>query len=285
MTIDVENMLVNIGEHLQKVNWLDAGVTFVSVFLGALFAYRFGLKLEIRKAKRQMRGDFCTLSTQLHLNLEDMLDYKKNILDKIKADYENNKSEAISTIIRGPMVSFAFNMDKYIFLNDCNRCFIPEIKIVQSSYDTLCFVWANYNERLISTRQLYAHGDKNIFDNMRKLFLFNYNHYNQVCIRLYYLEKHFNECYRRYFNTYYYDDNEDELEANAKIEQYIPGALQDEEFVKIAEFFDKYWAPDYTLWESIKYHYRKIKYHLKGLKIYFFGRGKPKTKCKSKGKK
>ena len=122
MNGDIANMVVNVGEQLDKVNWLDAGVTFTSVFLGALFAYRFGLKLEIRKAKRQMRGDFCTLSTQLHLNLEDMLDYKKNILDKIKADYENNKSEAISTIIRGPMVSFEFDIDKYIIPCSC-PCF------------------------------------------------------------------------------------------------------------------------------------------------------------------
>lgn len=35
MNIDVANMVVNLGEQLQKVNWLDAGVTFTSVFLGA----------------------------------------------------------------------------------------------------------------------------------------------------------------------------------------------------------------------------------------------------------
>lgn len=106
MNFDIENLVIKIGEALTKVNWLDACVTFVSVFLGALFAYKFGLKLEMRKANRQMRGDFCTLSTQFHLNLENMLDYKKNILDKLIIAYKNEKVEAISTIIRGPMVSF-----------------------------------------------------------------------------------------------------------------------------------------------------------------------------------
>ena len=49
MNIDVANMVVNLGEQLQKVNWLDAGVTFTSVFLGAFLAHRFNLKLEMRK--------------------------------------------------------------------------------------------------------------------------------------------------------------------------------------------------------------------------------------------
>ena len=38
-----------------------------------------------------------------------------------------------------------------------------------------------------------------------------------------------------------WDENQKVLDKiNAKIEQYIPSALQDKEFVKIAEFFDKY---------------------------------------------
>ncbi len=280
MNVDIENLVIKTGEILTKVNWLDASVTFVSVFLGALFAYKFGLKLEMRKANRQMRGDFCTLSTQFHLNLENMLDYKKNILDKLIIAYKNEKVEAISTIIRGPMVSFSFNIDKYIFLNDCNRCFIPEIKIIQSTYDTLNLLWTTYTEQLFSAKPLYQQGNKSIFNDMYKKFLFNYNLYNQLCIRLYYLEKHFNECYKRFFNVYYYDDNEDEAEI--KIEKYIPDALQNKEFIKISEFFDQNWRPDCTLIEVIKYHYRKFKYHLKGIKIYFFGRNKIKTNCGGK---
>lgn len=35
MNFDIENLVIKIGEALTKVNWLDACVTFVSVFLGA----------------------------------------------------------------------------------------------------------------------------------------------------------------------------------------------------------------------------------------------------------
>lgn len=285
MNVDIANMVVNIGEQLQNVDWLDAGVTFVSVFLGALFAYKFGLKLELRKAKRVMRGDFCTISSQMWWNLDEMIDYKKNILDKIKLAYEKHNIDAISTIIRGPMVSFDFDMDKYIFLNDCNRCFIPELKIVQSTYENLKFLWANYTQRIFAAKPEYLKGNKDVWDDMKKEFLVEYDVYTKLCIRLYYLNKHFNRCYERFFNVYYYDDMEEDFQSEEKLIKSIPNALTDEEFIKLDEYFDKYWAPDHTLWEDIKYHYRKLKYRLKGLKIYFFGRSKPKIKRKSKGKK
>ena len=286
MNVDIANMVVNIGEQLQNVDWLDAGVTFVSVFLGALFAYKFGLKLELRKAKRVMRGDFCTISSQMWWNLDEMIDYKKNILDKIKLAYEKHNIDAISTIIRGPMVSFDFDMDKYIFLNDCNRCFIPELKIVQSTYENLKFLWANYTQRIFAAKPEYLKGNKDVWDDMKKEFLVEYDVYTKLCIRLYYFNKHFNRCYERFFNVYYYDDMEEDFKSEEKlIKSIIPNALTDEEFIKFDEYFDKCWAPDHTLWEDIKYHYRKLKYRLKGLKIYFFGRSKPKTKRKSKGKK
>ena len=127
MNIDIANI---ISEQITPKEWIGYLISFVSVFWDAYFAYCSNIKVEMRKANRQMRGNFCSLSAQLHLNLEEMLTYKKNILDKIKTSYENNQIEAISTIVRGPMVSFSFDMDKYIFLNNCNRCFIPEIKLI-----------------------------------------------------------------------------------------------------------------------------------------------------------
>lgn len=282
MNVDIANM---VNDLIYKTDWIEHIITCFSVFVGAFLAYKFGLKLELRKAKRQIRGDFCTLSSQMWWNLDEMLDYKKNILDNIKIAYEKNNVEAISTIIRGPMVSFEFDMDKYIFLNDCNRCFIPELKIVQSTYENLKFLWANYTQRIFAAKPEYLKGNRDVWEEMKKAFLFDYELYSKLCIRLYYLNKHFNRCYERFFNIYYYDDMEEDFKTEEKLIKCIPNALTDEEFIKLDEYFDKYWAPDHTLWEDIKYHYRKLKYHLKGLKIYFFGRGKPKVKCKDEGKK
>lgn len=286
MNVDIANMVVNIGEQLQNVDWLDAGVTFVSVFLGALFAYKFGLKLELRKAKRVMRGDFCTISSQTFINLDTMLSYRKHVLDKILKAYEEQDIKGFLSSISGPTVSFTFDTEKYIFLNDCNRCFIPEIIKVQSTYEFLQKRWVFYTKELSRVCQLCKEGNIDSISQIKKIFIENCELYDKLCIRLYYLNKHFNRCYERFFNVNYYDDLEEDFKSEEKlIKSIIPNALTDEEFIKFDEYFDKYWAPDHTLWEDIKYHYRKLKYRLKGLKIYFFGRSKPKTKRKSKGKK
>lgn len=279
MDIDIANTLV---EHARRTDWIEHVITFISVFLGAFLAYRLNLNLEMRKAKRQMRSAFCTLSSQMWLNLDEMLNYKKNILDKIKIAYEKKDIKGMLYILRGPMTSFEFDMDKHIFLNDCNRCFIPELKIIQSSYEDLKYLWNNYNQRLFSAKQQYAKGCLDVWKEMEQAFLFNYELYNKLCIRLYYLDRHFDECYKRFFNVNYYDDNDDKNEAKKKLEQIIPDALMNEEFIKLSDYFDKYWAPDYTLCEVIKFKWRKLKYYLKGIKIYFFGRGKVKHKDKRK---
>ena len=282
MNIDIANMVVTVGGQMQMIDWLDAGVTLVSVFLGAYLAYRLNLKLELRKSKRQMRIDFCTLASQMWWNLDEMITYKKNILDIIFKSYQEQKDENFLSSIRGPSISFDFDLNKYIFLNDCNRCFLPELKIIQSAHEFLQKRWCFYSERLSSSYQLCKSGDINKIFEIQKIFTDTYDLYNKLCIRLYYLNKHFNECYKRFFNVYCFDDTEDEMDAKIKIEQCVPNALSEEDFIKLNEHFNKYWAPDYTLWEVIKFNYRKFKYYLKGIKIYFFGRGKPKTKRKGK---
>lgn len=285
MNIDIANMVVNVGEQLDKVNWLDAGVTFTSVFLGAFLAYRFNVAIEWRKIKRKMRGDFCSLVTQIHLNFDEMIKYKEVFLDKIFKAYEEQNIDSFLSSISGPSISFAFDLEKYIFLNDCNRCFISELNLIQSTFDILQKRWAFYTEKMNLNYQFYKDGDKDKISEIKRIFTENYDLYTKLCIRLYYLDKHFNKCYERFFNVNYYDNLEEDFESNKELLKSIPNALTDNTFIKMDEHFNKFWAPDYTLWESIKYHYRKLKYHLKGLKIYFLGRGKPKTKRKSKGKK
>lgn len=282
MDIDIANMVVNIGEQAQKMDWFNAGVTFGSVLTGVLVAYRLNLNLEMRKAKRQMRGAFCTLSSQMWLSLDEMLDYKKNILDKIKIAYEKNDLETILLNLRGPMVSFDFDMNKYIFLNDCNRCFIPELKIIQASYNDIRYLFGKYSQLLLSSNPQLLQDKIALLEERKRLFLVAYEIYCKLCIRLYYLDRHFDECYKRFFNVNYYDDNDDKNEAKKKLEQIIPDALMNEEFIKLSDYFDKYWAQDYTLCEVIKFKWRKLKYYLKGIKIYFFGRGKVKHKDKRK---
>ena len=285
MNVDIANMVVNVGEQLDKVNWLDAGVTFASVFLGALFAYKFGLKLELRKAKRVMRGDFCSLATQAHINFIDIIAYKNSYLDKIKEDLDKNNITAVIKATNYTGVAFSIDVDKYVFLNDCNRCLLPEITFVKALDNQIRKLWMDYIRMDTNFLLALQKKDEGAILYLKTSFLQIYDLYKQLCIRIYYMNKHLTQCYERFFNVNYSNDFEEDYEEEKKLIESIPDALTDENFIAMDEYFNKYWAPDHTLWEDIKYHYRKLKYRLKGLKIYFFGRGKPKTKPQNEGKK
>lgn len=170
MNIDVANMVVNLGEQLQKVNWLDAGVTFTSVFLGAFLAHRFNLKLEMRKAKRQMRGDFCSLVSQIHLDFSEMIDFKKRYLDEIRKTYEEGNMNSFLVTKGFPCMSFILDIDKYIFLSDCNRCFLSELKIIKYNNNQLNNAWQDYMLAISDLADLLQNRDKDATKLMKEKF-------------------------------------------------------------------------------------------------------------------
>lgn len=284
MNIDVANMVVNVGEQLQKVNWLEAGVTFTSVFLGAFLAHRFALKLEMRKANRQMRGDFCSLVSQIHLDFSMIIDYKRKYLNKIKETYENGEMNSFLVTKGFPCMSFILDIDKYIFLNDCNRCFLSELKIIKHQNNQINSAWQDYMQAISELADLLQNRDKDAVQLIRSKFFKIFEMYDCLLVQVYYLNKHLEECYRRFFNVNYYDNFETDDQLGKEILECISQEKQ-KEFINLDNDFDKYWAPDHTFWEDIKFNYRKLKYRLKCIKIYFFGREKPKKECKTKGKK
>ena len=55
-------------------------------------------------------------------------------------------------------------------MNDCNRCFIPELKIVQSTYENLKFLWDNYTQRIFAAKPEYLKGNRDVWEEMKKAF-------------------------------------------------------------------------------------------------------------------
>lgn len=284
MNIDVVDIVVKASEQLKEVNWLEAGVTFVSVFLGAFWAHRFSLKLEMRKAHRQIRGNFCSLVNQIHLDFSEMLSYREMYLDRIKLAYENRNINSFLATKSVPCMTFTLDIDKYVFLSDCNRCFLSELKIIKSLNEQMNVVWWGYIQAVSNLTPLLQNGDENALRSLKTTFENFYEVYNYLCARIYYLNKHLKDCYERFFNVNYYDDFENDEKFGEETLQYI-SKIQQKALIELSEYFDKYWAPDYTFWEDIKFNYRKLKYRLKCIKIYFFGRETPNKESKTKGKK
>lgn len=144
--------------------------TFTSVFLGAFLAHRFNLKLEMRKAKRQMRGDFCSLVSQIHLDFSEMIDFKKRYLDEIRKTYEEGNMNSFLVTKGFPCMSFILDIDKYIFLSDCNRCFLSELKIIKYNNNQLNNAWQDYMLTISDLADLLQNRDKDATKLMKEKF-------------------------------------------------------------------------------------------------------------------
>ena len=266
----MQQFIESITKSLSGVNLLNAGITFISVFLGAFFAYKYNLRIEKKKAKRQIRGDFCALSTQMYLNLKNMLLFKKLYLSRVKEAFNKQEGELLHTVFRRPDMSFSFDMGKYVFLTNCNRCFLTELEAIKISNVHLQELWSIYEKTIIDLVILLRKKDSKAIEIAKTSFNSFDSFYTQFCICLYNLNIQLSECYKRFFNTNYYDLAQDDKELEKIVKECIPNVLENENFVKTKELFKNSWMPRRTIWRDIGYTYRKTKHHLKWILLYIF---------------
>ena len=280
MNIDIANMALTIGEKTAGIDWWEAAITLCSVFLGAYFAYWFGMKLELRKSKRQMRADLCTLSAEVELNLNRLLQYKKMYLNKLQNNYAQNDKTTLSLTHNFPSVSISFDMNKYIFLLDCNAAFISEIETLKKNEKYLDEAW---NEYLSSVFKFSPYSNQ---DSAKIALYFPLDYlrqiYNILIVRMYFLNEHLSQCYKRFFNVYYFDNIKDKHQDLAFFDEDIKVLLNNPDMKKWNEDFNKYWRPERTFILDIKFMYRKIRYYLKAIRTYFFGTNKADANEKDK---
>ena len=278
--VNIVNIITNVGEQLKSVNWVEAGVTFASVFFGALFAYKFGLKLEMRKAKRQMRGDFCTLASQVYLNLCQLINYKKLNLDIIKQDFDNNKFPNFYYFEDLPKTDFSFDINKYIFLNDCNRYLLSELSQINIIDKSFKKSFLNYFSNMNNAYYTKIHPSIDFdetFNFFKRNFDITYKSYMEFCTSVYYLNLHLVTCYKKFFNVNYFDDLDKHEEIDDLIKEIPEEILQNENFIKLNNEVNNYWKPAKTLKNDLKFLYRMCKHKIFSIKKYFFYSEKTKN--------
>lgn len=263
-------------EELLKINWSNAVVTFASVFLGALFAYKFGLKLEKLKFKRQMRGDFCSLVSQIYLNLCELIEHKKLNLDVIKKDFDENNFQKYYYFEDLPKTDFSFDISKYIFLNDCNRYLLSELSKVKIFDNRLKKIFLDYFSRIdcyTKTHIAFAGPDKTIIFLMQS-FSKTYKSYMEFCTYVYYLYLHLATCYKKFFNVNYFDDLDKDEDLDDLIKEIPEDILKSDYFIKIDNNVNSLWKPERTLKGDLDFLRRKLKFRLSFIKKYLFSRKK-----------
>lgn len=288
MSVNIISIITNASEQLQtmcnvymedkmkSVNWIEAGVTFASVFLGALFAYKFGLKLEMRKAKRQMRGDFCTLISQMYLNLCQLINYKKSHLDIIKQDFDNKKLPNIYYFSESPKTDFSFDINRYIFLNDCNRYLLSELSQINIIDKNFKKSFSDYFSHMNKVYYTQIPPTNIVFDEtvnaFKRNFDITYKYYMEFCVRVYYLNLHLFTCYEKFFNVNYFDNLNEHKELDDLIKKIPEDILKDENFIKLNNDFNTCWTPARTLKGDLKFLYRRWKHRIFAIKRYFLNK-------------
>lgn len=267
-------------EELLKINWSNAVVTFASVFLGALFAYKFGLKLEMRKAKRQMRGDFCSLVSQIYLNFCELIDHKKLNLDIIKSDFDNNIFPNYHYFEALPKTDFSFDINKYIFLNDCNRYLLYELSqmnIIDKNFKKLFLGYFYSMDKAYYTKtHTTSVGFNNTVISLRQNFYNTYKRYIEFCVRVHYLYLHLATCYKKFFNVNYFDDLDKDNDLDDLIKEIPEDILKSDVFIKMDNKVNNSWKPEKTLKGDLDFLRRKWKFRLSFIKKYLFSSKKQK---------
>lgn len=271
MNIDIANMALTIGEKTEGIDWGEAVVTLGSVFLGAYFAYRFGMKQNTHKKKEQRLTEYSFIAMQIAYLLGKALDFKKNSLDKIKQQIDDGTITTAGLSHLAPDVKFDIPLERYFFLSEYNIAFISELDNIRTSGNYLIKVWETYVN--VAQNELEKISHPKLFEvslkSIKETFYNYYNTYLIYCIKLYYITKQFNKCYDKYFNISYLNNIQENFKKQIDIEKDIPNALQRKEFIEWEEAFDKGWVQPVNIWCLLCFYYRKIKYLIKKFKCFF----------------
>src|SRR5574344_956864 len=207
-TINSDN-LIALVKPVPHIDWLNVSVLFISVFLAAYLAYRFNQKHEKNKIKQQISNDYSILYQKIIFILYNLLDYKKQCLDRIKDAYEkNDKNIPNLYILMSSKMSFHIDLDKYFFMTAYNRCFLTEFQEIQKTSEFLQSVIQAYNQNLTQA---------NMYETSKQIFFKFYKDYELFCIKTYYINKQFSKCYEKFFNIFYLENLQDTFKKDVDI--------------------------------------------------------------------
>ncbi len=268
MNVDIENM---VNDLIQKTDWIGHIITFLSVFLGAYFAYRFANRQEQQKDKKIKIENYNILWNKVALSLNNLFLFKEVYLDCVKEAFERDDfKEALRTSYI-PDCDFSFD-EKHYFVSLYNRCFLTELSLLSKIDCSTIEEIKGYYQDVFGV--LYTLDNKKQdfpekYERLKRRFMFLYNEFEHLCARAYYINKEFVKGFTKYFNSYSYDGTLDNFELEAKITERIHS--EDSIcFIKDREAqFDVYWRIDPNIYCNVCLWFRKIKNFFKFLSDFF----------------
>ena len=201
MNVDTEDI---VNYLIQKTDWIQHIITFLSVFLGAYFAYRFANRQEQQKDEKLRIENYNILWNKNALSLNNLFTYKEVYLDEIKQAFDSDDFEKALRTSYIPSSDFSFD-ERHYFVNLYNRCFLTELSLLSKIAISTTEEIKSYYQDVFDV--LYAKDNaKQIFpekyEHLKKRFMFLYNEFEHLCARAYYINKEFIKGFTKYFNFF-----------------------------------------------------------------------------------
>ena len=264
MNVDIANIVSDLAH---KTDWIEHIITFLSVFLGAYFAYKFANRQEYQKDKKQQIENYNILWNKVALSLNNLLTYKEIYLDRIKQAFEKDDFEEALQTSYVPDCDFSFD-DRHYFLNLYNRCFLTELHFLSKISDAGTEEIKSYYQNVFDV--LYALTNKQRtfpkeYELLKRRFMSFYKEFEHLCARAYYIDKEFVKGFEKYFNSYSYEGSIYNFELEAKITERIKDKEILENIQEREQDFDRYWQLEPNLFCCLCFRVRKIKHYFRDL--------------------
>lgn len=276
MPINISDVVVNIGQKTNFVDWFDFYKTILSVLLGGLMTYLASKKMKTNDAKKESIQKFILISHITHFCFNAICTYKENVICEIKKNIAGTAIPENLTCIYIPQEEFNIDIKDYIFLGAYNLYFPDLLNQTNIIYQLFKDTIDTYNE--------FVKNDKSYKLMLKEQYTFDKdscvkrvnaleNITNELLLRLYYILKNCNICYDKYFNLGCFDNIKENFD-NLKLEEkpILKEVLDNEKYKAVKEYqanFEKSWVGQSRFGCTICYIIRRIRHWFKWLKIFF----------------
>lgn len=291
MTINISDIVINVGQQINSSEWVEFFKILLPVFLGGYITYRVTEKTKYNEIKKDNIRKFVLLSQITNFCFNDIYIYKEQVIEPNRKKINDSTFEDNLTNLYIPLNEFNIDIEKYIFLGDKNVYFPDFLNKTNTIYQLYKQAIDNYNE--------FVKNDINAKILFKNEYVFNEKSYkqtfktlenitNELLIRLYFILKNCNACYAKFYNLSYIDNLEENFK-NLKLEEtkILKEILEDKKYNNIKQYqetFENSWVGQPKFICRICFVVRKIVYNFKWLKKFFSLPANCKYACWRKNK-
>lgn len=252
------NIALNFSQ--QEPIWIEILKYFimplVSVFIGAILAYKYSLNLEIIKKRDEQIEKFIIIYNKANILFEELIGYKRFLIEIIKPMYEYNPKKAACEPIYIPKIAFSEPLDEYVMLAYYNRLFPWVISNVNKNVEillSLLKIQKKHREKCYSILKDISELPIEHIEGFKKDFNDLIDDIDKALYWVYILNDKLCKCNARYFSYLQKNVSDTFIIANIN-KKYMP-KLSDKKYrieKRYFKIFENHWLRPNNIWQDLE---------------------------------